>query len=181
MVGAGHAREFTTMMTEDEDRGHGPLLPGDQPGHRALRRGRVSLAEHVYLVTATTVGRGRERVFVDFGNACLAARCFGNKDLLGDATLLAWVLMPDHAHWLLRLGERDSLGVVVNRLKSASARVVNRRLGRRGSLWAPAYHDHGLREEDDLRAAARYVVANPVRGGLVGRVGDYPFWDAVWL
>jgi hypothetical protein len=28
---------------------------------------------------------------------------------------------------------------------------------------------------------ARYIVANPLRAGLVSRVGHYPFWNAVWL
>jgi hypothetical protein len=28
---------------------------------------------------------------------------------------------------------------------------------------------------------ARYVVANPLRAGLVKRLGDYPLWDAIWL
>jgi hypothetical protein len=38
-----------------------------------------------------------------------------------------------------------------------------------------------LRRDEDLRAVARYVILNPVRAGLVQRVGDYPHWDAVWL
>jgi putative transposase len=32
-----------------------------------------------------------------------------------------------------------------------------------------------------MRAIARYVVANPLRAGLAGTIGDYPYWDAVWL
>ncbi len=28
---------------------------------------------------------------------------------------------------------------------------------------------------------ARYVVANPLRAGLVERIGDYPLWDAIWV
>jgi hypothetical protein len=28
---------------------------------------------------------------------------------------------------------------------------------------------------------ARYIVYNPVRAGLVSRIGDYPHWDAVWV
>lgn len=28
---------------------------------------------------------------------------------------------------------------------------------------------------------ARYIITNPVRAGLVRRVGDYPLWDVVWL
>ena len=43
------------------------------------------------------------------------------------------------------------------------------------------YHDHALRQEEDLRAVARYIIANPVRAGLVERIGDYPHWDAAWL
>ena len=33
----------------------------------------------------------------------------------------------------------------------------------------------------DLRVAARYVIANPLRAGLVDEIGKYPYWDAVWL
>jgi hypothetical protein len=28
---------------------------------------------------------------------------------------------------------------------------------------------------------ARYVVANPLRAGLVQKLGDYPLWDAIWV
>jgi REP element-mobilizing transposase RayT len=95
--------------------------------------------------------------------------------------MLAWVLMPDHAHWLIQLGEADNLDALVRRLKSASARGANRMLRRNGVLWARAFHDHALRAQEDLLRSARYVIANPVRAGLVERVGDYPFWNAVWV
>ncbi len=95
--------------------------------------------------------------------------------------MLAWVLMPDHAHWLFELDSNTTLSNVVNRLKSASARRLNRRLDRRGPVWAQAFHDRAVREEDDLKTMARYLVANPLRAGLVERLGEYPFWDAVWL
>jgi REP element-mobilizing transposase RayT len=147
-------------------------------GHRALRRGRASLPGQIYHVTTTT--RDREPIF-DLPEAAFpAAACFHAPGLLGDASLL-WVLMPDHAHWLPRLGERDGLAGVVCRLKSASARSTNAALGRSGAVWARAFHDHALRCDEDLLALARYIVANPVRAGLVRRVGDYPFWNAIWL
>ena len=89
--------------------------------------------------------------------------------------------MPDHAHWLIEPGAMDPLARVVSRLKSATARVANPVLCRQGALWARAYHDHALRDEEDLRTVARYMIGNPVRAGLVEQVGDYPFWDAVWV
>ncbi len=95
--------------------------------------------------------------------------------------MLAWVLMPDHAHWLIQLGEKRSLSTIVGRIKAASARMANRVLKRQGPLWDRAFYDHALRADEDLRQAARYVIANPIRAGLVKRAGDYPFWNAVWM
>jgi putative transposase len=170
---------------ENDNRAQGALLQdvseraSEKQGHRALRKGRTSIANGVYLVTAATFER--QKLFAGFDAGCAAARCFEDARLLGDAKMLAWVLMPDHVHWLLQLGERDELSTVVNRLKAASARHVNRALRRTGAVWARAFHDHALRSEDDLQDMARYVVANPLRAGLVARIGDYPFWNAVWL
>ncbi|HBX56095.1 REP-associated tyrosine transposase [Pseudomonas sp. UBA2684] len=166
------------MDEHHSHRGHGPLLHR-KSGHAALRKGRVSLGHTVYLITATT--DKREPRFAYFPAACSAARCFEDRALLGESRMLAWVLMPDHAHWLLQLGDKDRLGDVVGRLKSASSRQANRLLDRQGPLWAKTFHDHALRAEDGLQAVARYIVANPRRAGLVKRIGDYPFWNAIWL
>lgn len=66
-------------------------------------------------------------------------------------------------------------------LKGCSSRQINRHLGHEGALWQTAFHDHALREEEDLHEIARYVVANPLRAGLVESLLEYPHWDAVWL
>lgn len=160
-------------------RSYGGIMHADKSGNAALRKGRVSLANTAYLITAVT--ENRSRYFENFNVACAASRCFEDGKLLRDAKMLAWVLMPDHVHWLIQLGEAGSLDGVVNRLKSSSARHVNKVLGRSGAIWIPAYYDHALREDEDLQAAARYVVANPLRAGLVNKIGDYPFWNAVWV
>src|SRR3546814_2560821 len=114
-------------------------------GHRALRRGRTALPNHVYHLTVTT--QGRTPFFDDFAAACAAAACFEDPVLLGDSRMLAWVLMPDHAHWLLQLGESAGLIATVSRLKSASSRAANKTLGRNGHLWSSAFHDRALRRD----------------------------------
>ena len=48
-------------------------------------------------------------------------------------------------------------------------------------LWQEGFHDHALRKEEDLVKLARYIVANPLRAGIVSKIADYPLWDAVWL
>jgi hypothetical protein len=54
-------------------------------------------------------------------------------------------------------------------------------LGNNQSLWQKSFYDHGLRSEEDLKGIARYIVANPLRAGLVEHIGEYPHWDAIWL
>jgi REP element-mobilizing transposase RayT len=149
------------------------------PGHRALRKGRVSFPGQAYFTTVVT--RGRERRFDDFDTACAVARVLANAAVLAPTELMAWVLMPDHWHGLLRLAEGHSLSACMGRINAAAAQAANRAANRRGPVWQGAFHDHALRSDEALVSAARYLVANPVRAGLVSQIGRYPFWNAVWL
>lgn len=149
-------------------------------GHAALRRSRVSQAGRVYRLTFVT--EQRHPWFADprLGEAAVSALLDARS--WRHSTLLAWVLMPDHWHGLVELDERDCLPALARQLKCASSRRVRAALGPMvpAAVWARAYHDRALRREEALVSAARYVVMNPVRAGLVARVREYPFWGAVW-
>jgi REP element-mobilizing transposase RayT len=97
------------------------------------------------------------------------------------AETLCFVVMPDHVHWLMQLRPHGELSRTIHGVKSVSARQVNRHLGRRGPVWQPGFHDYALRREENLRETARYIVANPLRAGLVKSLAQYPHWDAKWL
>ena len=147
----------------------------------SLRKGRVSLPGCAYHVTACT--HDRRPIFSDLGCARLLV---AEMRRLHDAALvdsLAWVIMPDHVHWLFVLGEAESLSEIVKRLKACSARSISwaNEFAPTGPLWQRGFYDHAIRSDEDLRAVARYIVANPLRAGLVHRLGEYPLWDAVWL
>jgi putative transposase len=145
-------------------------------GYVALRRGRVSSPGHVYLVTSVVLGR--QLLFADWTAASAACRIW-NQEVDG-SHFLAWVLMPDHFHGVLQLGEDASLSDVMQRYKGRIAATVNRLLGRSGPLWQDGFHDHALRREEDLRQIAWYIVANPLRAGLTNRLGDHPYWNLDW-
>ena len=88
--------------------------------------------------------------------------------------------MPDHLHWLVTI-RHSSLAQLMKRLKARSTQATNRHNGHTARFWQPGFHDRALRQEDDIQAMARYTVANPLRAGLVRRIGEYPHWDAIWL
>jgi REP element-mobilizing transposase RayT len=88
--------------------------------------------------------------------------------------------MPDHFHWLMQLQD-NTLGDVIGATKSRCTQAVNKMTARRGPLWQTGYHDRAIRDGKDLLPFARYIIANPLRAGLVEKIGDYPLWDANWL
>ncbi|MDZ7594522.1 MAG: transposase [Thiobacillus sp.] len=138
-----------------------------------LRKGRVSLPGQVYHISTITLDR--QPVFSDLCSARLLINTLREAQARGEATTLAFVVMPDHLHWLMQLEASASLPDVVGAVKAVSAH----RLGKR--IWQGGFHDHALRQEEDLAKVARYIVANPLRAGLVVRLADYPHWDAIWL
>ena len=155
---------------------HTPLISTSRattPHAADLRKGRFSQSGGVYLVT--TVTRDRLPMFNCFPSARCVVRALRIEHAAGRAMTLAFVVMPDHLHWLLSLGPTAPLSHVVRTVKS----VVAHQLG--GRIWQQGFHDHAVRAEEDLPAIGRYIVNNPVRAGLVSRAGHYSHWDAVWL
>ena len=143
-----------------------------------LLKGRYSEHGRVYLLT--TVTDHRRPIFSDFHLGRLVVNQLRQAHEDGIVHSIAWVVMPDHFHWLVEL-RRKTLGELMCRIKSRSCVTVNRASQSASRLWQKGYHDRPLRQEDDLKAAARYIIKNPIRAQLTTRIGDYPLWDACWF
>ena len=143
-----------------------------------LRVGRFSESGRIYLLTV--VVDQRQPFFVDWQLGRLVVRELRQAQEEGWGDFLTWVVTPDHMHCLVQLRDK-TLAELMCRIKSRSSLAVNQALGRRGRMWQKGCPDRAVRREDDVKALARYVVANPIRAGLVTRVHDYPLWDACWL
>ncbi|MFJ4065232.1 REP-associated tyrosine transposase [Pseudomonas sp. NPDC089996] len=147
-------------------------------GNHRLRQGRYSEPGRLYLLT--TVTRNRNPLFSDLLFARVVISQLRQSDEEGSCRSLAWVLMPDHLHWLIELGSAN-LGNLMCAFKSRSSCALYKAGAERQHIWQPGFHDRALRREEDVKAAARYIIANPVRAGLVRRAGEYSHWDCVWL
>ncbi|MBI3491264.1 MAG: transposase [Acidobacteria bacterium] len=88
--------------------------------------------------------------------------------------ILAYCFMPDHVHLLIE-GTRDDSNLQrfakLSKQRSGAAFALKHR--RR--LWQEGFHDRVLRADDDAKAVARYIVANPVRAALVESPIEYPY------
>ena len=144
-----------------------------------LCKGRFSEANRIYFIT--TVTHNRRKIFNNFNSARIVVKSMQELNDCGYVDSLSWVVMPDHLHWLIQLSDEHTLEEVVKRLKAQSAHSINRHLNNSGPVWQRSYFDRCLRKEEDVKGVSRYIVANPLRAGLVKEIGDYPHWDAAWL
>jgi putative transposase len=116
----------------------------------------------------------RRPVFKDAAAASDALKHFQRTAAEESFELLAYVVMPDHAHLLVKgLDKNSDLRRFAKTAKERSGRAYRKRSGQR--LWQEGYFDRVLRDEGDARRYAQYIVTDHVRAGLVATPAAYPF------
>ena len=122
---------------------------------------------HVYCRTA----RG-ELVFVDDTEAEEFVEIVREVRDLDELTILAWCLMGNHYHLVLRTGEVP-LWRSMARLQGRTARGFNRRHRYLGRLWQSRYKARVVDTERYFTQVISYVHLNPVAAGLVDDPVDH--------
>jgi REP element-mobilizing transposase RayT len=89
--------------------------------------------------------------------------------------LLAWTIMPNHVHVLLKLLGDYSLSSILHSWKSFTAREANRILARRGEFWQREYFDVLVTSDRQLEFFLRYVLNNPIKAGLCSEIFQWPW------
>jgi REP element-mobilizing transposase RayT len=89
--------------------------------------------------------------------------------------VFVYCLMPDHLHFLISPNQ-DGVSILTftNQFKGKTTNL-SWDLGWQGKLWQPRFYDHIVRADENLRAIAEYIIANPVRKDLVSTPEDWPW------
>jgi len=78
-----------------------------------------------------------------------------------------FLLMPDHLHALLSFPPSDKpMRTIISKWKEWTAKQVE-------VQWQDDFFEHRLRRDESRRQKADYILANPVRAGLVSRPEDW--------
>lgn len=92
--------------------------------------------------------------------------------------LNCWVVMPNHAHVILRPNEGQTLEKIMHSIKSYTALKANQLLGRKGPFWMRESFDRYIRDADHFGRVFRYIENNPVKAGLCERPENWEFSSA---
>jgi REP-associated tyrosine transposase len=127
----------------------------------------VDPAKEVYFLTINCLHRGRAQLTSPaVASALLDSVLF--RQGLGLWFAHLFLVMPDHVHGLFCFppSKRTIQGVV-----SDWKRWTSRQLK---IQWQQDFFEHRLRNDESARGKADYILANPVRAGLVRKPEDWP-------
>lgn len=131
---------------------------------------RVSCSGYYHVILK---GNGRQALFEDDDDRRtflrVAQRCFADSGV----SVLAWCLMENHVHLLLR-DEGERLSPSIHRLATTYARRYNDRSGHVGHVFEARFKNAPIETESYLLEAVRYIHNNPEKAGLC-RAEEYPW------
>jgi REP element-mobilizing transposase RayT len=92
--------------------------------------------------------------------------------------LSAWVVMPNHVHFLATPCVGVELSDIQHSLKSYTAHEANKILGRTGQFWQQESFDRFIRDHKHFLDVVAYIENNPVKARLCRTPEQWPFSSA---
>ncbi|MDP2913297.1 MAG: transposase [Candidatus Omnitrophota bacterium] len=125
----------------------------------------------------TQIGNRRQTVFLnedDYGEYLRLLSSYSRKFKVD---ILAYCLMPNHAHLIAVPHQDGSLSRAIGETHRNYTRFINSREKWMGYLWQGRFSSYAL-DERYLLAATRYILLNPVKAKIVKKPWDYKWSSA---
>ena len=120
-------------------------------------------------------GAGKAKVFFNDGNYQYLLRLVKEYYQKHGATIIAYCLMPNHYHFLLRQETDEPLSKFIGVLFNAYVQALNLQQGRTGTLFEGRFKQKWVDKWEYLIVLCRYIHLNPVRAKLVARPEDWSY------
>jgi putative transposase len=154
---------------------------------------RVKIKGGTYFFTLIT--NKRQRFFTNPEKRELLGQSINHVKTYHPFLLVAYCILPDHIHLILRLPEDDdNFSLRISEIKKRFSKLYTKNSGQspakiaglvgpgESGLWQQRFWEHTIRDEEDLHRHIDYIHYNPVKHGLVQKVKDWPsssFFDYV--
>jgi putative transposase len=123
-------------------------------------------------------GNNKQAVFYDEDDRSRYLSLLSKYSKKWDADILAYCLMSNHVHLMIRPQEDESLYKMMQGVTLCYTQHINRKHTRTGRLWESRYHSCIVDNEGYHWAVARYIEQNPVRARIAAVPEEYPYSSA---
>jgi len=120
-------------------------------------------------------GAGRQEIFYEKDNYLFLLRRLKKYAGMLHIAVIAYCLMPNHYHFLLRQDGEQPVRLLLQRIFNSYTKAFNLRYGRTGTLFEGRYKAIHVDEDGYLLHLCRYIHANPVKDGLASRLEEWPY------
>jgi len=111
-------------------------------------------------------GSGHRSIFREQDNYLFVLRLVKKYASAFDISVIAYCLMPNHYHFLLRQDGTEAAGLLPQRVFNSYTKAFNKRYDCSGTLFEGRYEAIHVDKEGYLLHLCRYIHANPVKDGL---------------
>jgi len=123
-------------------------------------------------MTKTSMGRS---LLQSERNATLLIDVLRSYVAAGKFRVRDFVVMPDHLHLLITVGEDMAIEKAVQLIKGGFSYRLSKEYGYSGEVWQRGFSDVRVENEISLQRHPEYIAQNPVKRGLVSLAEDYPY------
>lgn len=120
-------------------------------------------------------GNNRCELFHSDGDRCLFLKYLADAIEKSGCAVHGFVMMSNHVHLLATGSEAGSLSRFIQATGRRYTRYMNRSQKRTGTLFEGRFKSSLVDSEAYLFSCMRYIELNPVRAGMVGHPGEYPW------
>ena len=163
---------------------------------RSRNRGELDSHGDVHFATSRVVGH--TSIFTRRKPCQIFTSTLGFYQERGDFVLLAWGLMPDHFHLVLKRIESESISAIIGNIKRFTSRRIRELLRKEGALsilgalreaaereraaptafWQYRFDNFTVTSLEALEQKVDYIHRNPVTRGLVDKPQDWALSSA---
>jgi putative transposase len=122
----------------------------------------------------TAVAANRRRLFQTEANADLLIHLMNDDRAEGRYAIHAFVLMPDHLHFLITPAPDVSIEKAMQFIKGG----FSFRLKSKTPVWEDSFTKRRIEDPRDFATHRDYIHSNPVRAHLAVNPEDFPFSSA---
>jgi REP element-mobilizing transposase RayT len=120
-------------------------------------------------------GAGKAKIFFNDGNYQYLLRLMKEYYQKHGAAIIAYCLMPNHYHFLLRQETDAPLSKFLQVLFNSYVQALNIQQGRTGTLFEGRFKHKCVEKWEYLIILCRYIHLNPVKAKLVARPEDWAY------
>ena len=120
-------------------------------------------------------GAGRMSIFRNQENYLYLISLLKKYAIAFQITIIAYALLPNHYHWLVRQDGEISVSMLAQYVFKAYANAFNNANNRSGTLFEDRFRAIYVETDEYLHHLCRYIHANPVRHGIASDIDLWPY------